>query len=174
MREVFVFIKVILTTVGTFFASMYGGWSAVLTLLVVLMLVDLVTGFSLAVINQEVSSRRMSVGIFRKFITFIMIFVGYYFDLALIECMGALPKLGGIVISIKVFMSVYFCFEETISVVENCANLGIPVPSWVRKLLCQVSDEINNSTPEEVIGMIRKCLSYFGKNRYNTSDYDDK
>lgn len=161
MKDALNILKLVLSTVGSFFASLYGGWSAVLTLLVILMTVDLFTGFSLAVINKEVNSRRMKIGIVCKFITFVIILIGYYIDLILIDYLGSLPHMWGITVSIKLFVSVYFCFEELLSVIENSANLGIPVPKWLRSILAQVSSEVNSSTPCEVVSLIKKCSKFF-------------
>lgn len=170
MKNAFFAIKLVVSSIGAFIANALGGWNTVLSLLVLLMIVDLITGFSLAVINKEVNSSIMRCGILRKFITFIMIFIGYRFDLIMVASLGALPVLWGISLSAKMFMTAYFCFEENISVIENCANLGVPVPKWVRSILQQVSDGVNSSTPDESIKLVKKLLSFFGK----TKESDDK
>lgn len=170
MKSFFVSIKFVLSAIGAFIASALGGWNTVLSLLVVLMVVDLITGFSLAVISKEVSSKKMRQGILRKLITFLIIYVGYRLDCVMVAGLGALPILWGISLSAKMFLSVYFCFEENISVLENCANLGVPFPKWLRSMLQQVSDNINDSTPDELIKLVKKISSFFGK----TGDSNDK
>ena len=172
MKDALKVLKLVLSAVGSFFANLYGGWSAVLTLLVILMIVDMFTGFSLAVVNKEVNSKKMKIGIVCKFLTFVIILVGYYIDLVLIDSLGSLPNMWGITISIKLFMSVYFCFEELISVIENSANLGIPVPKWLRNILTQVSSEVNSSTPGEVVSLIKNVLSFLNKNKENSVKSD--
>lgn len=170
MKSFFVSIKFVLSAIGAFIANALGGWNAVLSLLMVLMIVDLITGFILAVISKEVSSKKMRQGILRKLVTFLMIYVGYRLDCVMIDSLGALPTLRGISLSAKMFLSVYFCFEENISVLENCVSLGVPFPKWLRSMLQQVSDNINGSTPDELIKLVKKILSFFGK----TGDSNDK
>lgn len=168
MKDAFIIIKIVISAIGSFIASALGGWNPVLSLLVILMLVDLITGFSLAVINKEVSSSKMRLGIFRKFITFVMIFIGYRFDLAMIHSLGKLPVMWGISLSAKIFLTVYFCFEENISVIENCASLGIPFPKWLVSILNQVSDDVNDSTPDKFINIVKKLVSFFNKSEDNS------
>ena len=173
MKYDFTIIKVVISAIGSFIASALGGWNPVLSLLIILMLVDLITGFSLAVINKEVSSSKMRLGILRKFITFVMIFIGYRFDLVMIDSLGALPVMWGISLSAKMFITVYFCFEENISVIENCANLGIPVPKWLRSILKQVSNDVNDSTPDKFINILKKLVSFFNKSEDYSYKSDD-
>lgn len=170
MKDAFTIIKVVISAICSFIASALGGWNPVLSLLVILMLVDLITGFSLAIVRKEVSSSKMRLGILRKFITFIMIFIGYRFDVVMINSLGELPVLWGISLSAKMFMTVYFCFEENISVIENCANLGVPIPKWLRSILKQVSDDVNDSTPDKFIKIVKKLISFFNK----SGDYSDE
>ena len=40
--------------------------------------------------------------------------------------------------------------EELVSVLENAAKMGLPVPSWLRSVLQQVSDVANLSTPKVI------------------------
>ena len=173
MKYDFTIIKVVISAIGSFIASALGGWNPVLSLLILLMAVDLITGFSLAIINKEVSSSKMRLGIFRKFITFIMIFIGYRFDVVMIHSLGELPVMWGISLSAKMFMTVYFCFEENISVLENCANLGIPTPKWLRSILKQVSDDVNDSTPDKFINIVKKLVSFFNKSEDSSDESDD-
>ena len=44
----------------------------------------------------------------------------------------------------------YLMLEELVSVLENSANMGLPVPSWLRSVLKQVSDVANSSTPKAI------------------------
>ena len=173
MKDALITIKLVLSIIGSFIASSFGGWNPVLSLLIILMSVDLITGFSLAIINKEVSSSKMRLGILRKFITFVIIFIGYKFDLVMIHSLGALPVLGGISLSAKMFMTVYFCFEENISVIENCANLGVPFPKWLRSILKQVSDDVNDSTPDKFIKIVKNLISFFNKSEESSDKSDD-
>ena len=170
MKNAFIAIKLVVSSIGAFISNELGGWNTALSLLIILMFVDLITGFSLAVINKEVSSSKMRQGILRKLITFIIIFIGYRLDLVMIAALDDLPALWGIPLSAKMFMTVYFCFEENISVVENCVNLGVPIPKWMCTILQQVSDDVNASTPDEFIKLVKKLLSFLGK----IKEFDDK
>ena len=46
MKYDFTIIKVVISAIGSFIASALGGWNPVLSLLIILMLVDLITGYT--------------------------------------------------------------------------------------------------------------------------------
>ena len=53
-------------------------------------------------------------------------------------------------------MIAFFCLEELISVLENVANAGVPIPKWLRTILKQVSNEVNTSVPRGIVEFFKK------------------
>ena len=52
----------------------------------------------------------------------------------------------------------WFILEELISVIENCSIIGVPLPKWLRSVLIQVNDGINETTPTQLLAVLKKLF----------------
>ena len=110
--------------IGGFIASLFGGWDAVLSTLVLFMAVDYITGLIVAGVfhnsekteNGSLESRAGWKGLCRKGVTLLVVLVAHRLDLA----MGASFVRDAVVIG--------FIVNETISIIENAGLMGIPIP----------------------------------------------
>ena len=170
MDKCFLQAKIILTTVLSFITANLGGYDSVLSLLVVLIVSDLLTGLIFAIMQKNLSSTELRNGLLRKLIVFIAIFVAYKVDLCIIEFNGSPISIGGIDLSVRTLFIVYSCLEEGISLLENLANIGVPFPRWLKDVLVQVSDYVNDSTPKELLKWIKKKLV----DKFESNIKDDK
>ena len=172
MDKYFLQIKIILSTVLSFITAHLGGYDSVLSLLVVLIVSDLLTGMIFAIMQKNLSSTELRNGLLRKLIIFLAIFVAYKVDLCIIEFNGSPISIGSIDLSIRTLFVVYSCLEEGISLLENLANIGVPFPKWLKDILIQVSDYVNDSAPKELLNFVKKILvNKFG---YKVKDDNDK
>ena len=151
--------KASLSAVFAFIVSLLGGTDAVLTLLVMLVVTDIITGFSGAFIRKELDSTVMKEGCVHKILIGILIVIAVQLDKVVIETVG-----GHIIFldrewEIRTLAIVYFCIEELISVLENVANAGVPIPAWLRASLHKVSDVTNDSTPKFVVEFIKRVFN---------------
>lgn len=162
--------KILLSTVLSFIIAHLGGYDSVLSLLVVLIVSDLLTGLIFAIMQKTLSSTELRNGLLRKLIVFIAIFVAYKVDLCIIEFNGSPISIGGIDLSVRTLFIVYSCLEEGISLLENLANIGVPFPKWLKDVLVQVSDYVNDSTPKELLNWIKKKLV----DKFESDIKDDK
>lgn len=162
--------KIILTTVLSFITANLGGYDSVLSLLVVLIISDLLTGLILAIMQKNVSSTELRNGLLRKLIIFLAIFIAYKVDLCIIDFNGSPISIGSVHLSIRTLFIVYSCLEEGISLLENLANIGVPFPRWLKDVLVQVSDYVNDSTPKEILNWIKKKLV----DKFESNIKDDK
>ena len=102
-------------------------WQIVLPL--VLMGVDIVTGYYNAWKNNEVQSKKMRDGIGKKIAELTYILIGFLFA----EAFNVAP--------ISQFVSVYIIYMELVSVAENCKKLGVKMPKLIsEKLKAEVSE----------------------------------
>lgn len=92
----------------------------------VLMILDIITGYYNAWKNNDVSSSKMRDGLGKKCAELCYIVVGFLFKFAF----GTN--------SIMYFIVLYVCYMELVSLAENCDKLGI-------KLLDNISDKLNNN-----------------------------
>ena len=114
--------------VGAAVASLFGGWTGAMTTLVILMLIDYVTGLIVAGVfhaspkssGGALSSAAGFKGICRKFVILLIVVVACRVDLLLNTSI------------IRDATCIGFCANELLSITENAGLMGIPLP---RKLV---------------------------------------
>ena len=123
-----VFILSSVACVGAAIASLFGGWNGAMTTLVILMLIDYVTGIIVAGVFHNspkcsggaLSSAVGFKGICRKFVILLIVVVACRVDLLLDTNI------------IRDATCIGFCANELVSITENAGLMGIPLP---RKLI---------------------------------------
>lgn len=133
--EKFLTGKDVLSTVGGLFggviAMTFGGWSEGLTTLLILMIVDYLSGLVVAGLFRAspktetggLGSRAGWKGLARKVATLLIVMVAYRIDVAL----GINYLMNAAVIG--------FILNELISLVENAGLMGIPMPKAITKAI---------------------------------------
>ena len=112
---------------GSFIASLFGGWTASLTTLMIFMGIDYVSGLVLAGVFHNspktetgaLESRAGFKGLIRKFMILLFVLIGYRLDVAV----GTTY--------IKDAVCIAFMANELISIVENAGLMGLPVPAVI-------------------------------------------
>lgn len=123
-----IFILSGVACVGAAIASLLGGWNGAMTTLVILMLIDYVTGIIVAGVfhaspkssGGALSSAVGFKGICRKFVILLIVVVACRVDLLLETNI------------IRDATCIGFCSNELVSITENAGLMGIPLP---RKLV---------------------------------------
>ena len=123
-----IFILSGVACVGAAIASLLGGWNGAMTTLVILMLIDYVTGIIVAGVFHNspkcsggaLSSAAGFKGICRKFVILLIVVVACRVDLLLDTNI------------IRDATCIGFCANELVSITENAGLMGIPLP---RKLV---------------------------------------
>lgn len=113
--------------VGSFIASLFGGWTASLTTLLIFMGIDYLSGMILAgVFHQSpktatgtLESRTGFKGLIRKGMILLFVWIGYRLDLTV----GTTY--------IKDAVCIAFIANELLSIVENAGLMGIPIPAVI-------------------------------------------
>ena len=123
-----IFILSGVACVGAAIASLFGGWTGAMTTLVILMLIDYITGIIVAGVfhaspkssGGALSSAVGFKGICRKFVILLIVVVACRVDLLLDTNI------------IRDATCIGFCVNELVSITENAGLMGIPLP---RKLV---------------------------------------
>ena len=133
----------IIGSVGSMVAGLFGGWSTGLEVLCVFILVDFVTGILVGATGHSkkseaggISSRVIWVGIMHKILELTMVIIGYELD----QLIGANYIRDAVVIA--------YIVTETISIIENCGLIGVPVPSIIMKVIDVLKNKNNNTKVE--------------------------
>ena len=109
-------------------ANALGGFDTSLRLLVVLIVADYITGVALAIKDKKLSSEVGFIGLFKKIMIFVMVWVGFELDKAL-----GTEVLRNIVIY-------FYASNEGVSLLENTGRLGVPYPEKLKKVIEQLKD----------------------------------
>lgn len=113
-------IKVWLASVCSIFAYIFGGWSILLTTLLILNVLDMIVGILAS--RDPLNSRRLTEGGTRKGIMWMWVLIANLLHLVL-EKMGY--PLG---VSIANWVVIYYIITELVSLEENTEKLGAPIP----------------------------------------------
>lgn len=103
-----------------------GGFDSSIKALLIVILIDYITGICKAIINKNVSSIIGLKGIIKK--------VGY---LLIVGLAGILDKIMGNTMAIRNLVIYFFVANEGISIVENWGGMGLPLP---KKLIAVLQD----------------------------------
>ncbi len=130
MEKVFYYIKLLLIALGTGFAWLFGIWDIPLVTLVVFMALDYLTGVIRGYVNKELSSDVGFKGIARKCVILIILIVAVMLD--------RLLNTGSWMF--RTIVAYFYIANEGISLLENCASLGAPIPDKLKDALIQLKE----------------------------------
>lgn len=119
-----------------------------LIVLIVVMMIDYISGVLAAWANDELDSRTGIIGIVKKLSYLALVVVGCVIDW-LISMLGS--QLGGAEVTIRAIGLVVICWliiNELISILENVARQGGPVPPWIAGLLGHLKRAAEASVPQ--------------------------
>ncbi|MBM2659696.1 phage holin family protein [Staphylococcus pseudoxylosus] len=117
-------VTVRFTETDAFHTFIYAGDLKLLYALIVLMVVDIVTGVGKAIKNKNLWSRKSLFGFSRKIFIFSIVILANIID-------QVLGMNGGLVILTMFF----YIANEGLSIVENCSEMGIIVPKEIAEKL---------------------------------------
>lgn len=122
--------KTIIAAIGTGFTYLFGTWDTALMVLIVFMVLDYCTGLLRGYINKELSSDVGLKGIARKCVIFVVLIVAVLLD--------RLLNTGNWVF--RTLVAYFYIANEGISLLENCASLGLPIPTKLKDALAQLKE----------------------------------
>lgn len=120
-----------LAAVGGYIAWFLGGFDGVLIALCVFAVVDYMTGVVAAIIEKKLCSRVGFQGVAKKFLMFLMVGIAAVLDMYVLG--GQSP--------IREVVIVFYIANEGISIIENSARLGLPVPQKLIDVLEQLKTQ---------------------------------
>lgn len=121
-------IKTAIAVIGTWLTWLFGVWDTAIIVLIAFMFLDYATGLIKAYVNKTVSSDVGLRGIARKSLIFIVIIVAVMLD----RFLNAGTWL------FRTLICYFYIANEGISLLENCAQLGLPIPDKLRDALIQL------------------------------------
>ncbi len=136
MKEFWNTIQLVFTGIGGWLGYFLGGWDELLYALIAFVAIDYITGVICAISNHTLSSEVGFKGICRKVLIFLLVGIGSILDAHVIGS-------GSVLRTAVIF---FYISNEGVSILENAARLGLPVPEKIKVVLEQLHDR---STKEE-------------------------
>ena len=139
MKEIWNLIQVVITAIGGFFGWFLGGTDGFLYALIVFVVIDYLTGVLCAIADRTLSSEVGFIGISRKVLIFAVVGVANILDVYVI---GE----GSILRTVIIF---FYLSNEGISLLENSARLGLPIPEKLKDVLKQLHNKCDEEDNHE-------------------------
>lgn len=134
MKEIWNWLQFILTALGGFLGWFLGGLDGFLYALVALMVADYITGVMCAIVDKSLSSVIGFRGIFKKVVVLVLVGICHIIDSHLISD-------GSVLRTAIIF---FYCSNEGVSMLENAARLGLPIPERLKDILAQLHNKGGN------------------------------
>ena len=114
--------------IGAILGDFFGGMDGLLTVLVAFVVLDYITGVLCAIVEKRLSSETGFKGICQKVMIFCLVGMANLLDTQIIGS-------GSMLRTAVIF---FYCSNEGISITENAARIGLPVPEKLRKVMEQL------------------------------------
>ena len=135
MKEFWNLIQFVFAAVGGWLGYFLGGCDGLLLALVIFAAVDYITGVMCAINDKSLSSQVGFRGICRKVLIFLLVGMAHILDSQIIGS-------GSILRTAVIF---FYLSNEGVSILENAAHLGLPVPEQLKEIL----EQLHNRSEKE-------------------------
>lgn len=142
MDKLKLFLDGMIATCASLFAFLYGDITPLFWAVLAFMVLDYITGVIVAIVRKELSSEIGFKGLAKKFLILIFIALAHILD---VNVLNTYPVLQSAVM-------MFFIANEGISLVENAAKLGLPIPSKFLDILKQLKKQGETEEKEEEKG----------------------
>ena len=130
MKEFWNTIQLAFAAVGGWLGYFLGGCDGLLYALLAFVVIDYITGVMYAIADKNLSSVVGFKGICRKVLIFLLVGIANVLD---VQVIGT----GSVLRTAVIF---FYISNEGVSLLENAAHLGLPVPEKIKTVLEQLHD----------------------------------
>lgn len=121
----------IVAIVATFLTYIFGGWDAALSILIIFMVLDYLTGVIYAYTVKSLNSEVGFKGLIKKCMILVVLIIGVMLD----------RMLGNGTWVFRTLVCYFYIANEGVSLLENISNLGVPIPNKIRNALEQLNKD---------------------------------
>ena len=128
MKEFWNTIQLVFAAVGGWLGYFLGGCDGLLYALIAFVVIDYITGVMCAIADKTLSSEVGFKGICRKVLIFLLVGIANIIDVQVLGAPGVL----------RTAVIFFYLSNEGVSLLENAAHLGLPVPDAIKTVLEQL------------------------------------
>lgn len=122
--------KLVLGGIIAAVSGFIGGMDGIMYALIAFITIDYATGVAVAVKEKKLSSEVGFWGLVRKVCILALVGVAHYIDCYVMQS-------GDV---IRTVTAMYYIGNEGISILENCGNLGLPLPPKLMAMMVQIKE----------------------------------
>lgn len=130
MKEFWNTIQFVFTGIGGWMGYFLGGCDGLLYALIAFVVIDYITGIMCAINDKKLSSTVGFKGICRKVLIFLLVGIAQILDVNVIGT-------GSVLRTAIIF---FYISNEGVSLLENAAHLGLPIPEKIKDVLQQLHE----------------------------------
>ena len=132
-------LQMAIAAIGGWLGYFLGGMDGLLTALIAFMAIDYITGLMCAVADNRLNSAVGFKGICKKVLIILLVGVAHIVD---VHVVGTGNALRGAVVC-------FYLSNEGVSLLENAAHLGLPIPEKLKTVLEQLHDRDDGTNDNE-------------------------
>lgn len=138
MKQIWSGIQIAFAALGGFIGWFLGGADGFLYALIAFAVIDYITGVLCAISDKTLSSEVGFKGICRKVLIFTLVGIGNIVDVYVLGETGVL----------RTAVIFFYLSNEGVSLLENAAHLGLPIPEKLKEVLEQLHDRAEKGGDE--------------------------
>lgn len=139
MKEFWNTLQLAFTVVGGWLGYFLGGCDGLILALLLFVVTDYITGVMCAAVDKKLSSSVGFKGLFRKVLIFMLVGIANIIDFHVL-------KQGSVIRTAVIF---FYLSNEGLSLTENAAHLGLPVPEKLKNVLEQLHNKDRKDNTHE-------------------------
>ena len=128
MKQIWNTIQIVFSAFGGFLGWLLGGADGFLYALIAFVFTDYITGLMCAFADRNLSSEIGFKGICRKVLIFALVGIANLVDVFILQEVGVL----------RTAVIFFYLSNEGVSILENSAHLGLPIPQKLKDVLSQL------------------------------------
>lgn len=128
-------LQIAFTAIGGWLGYFLGGFDGMMIALIVFMTLDYLTGVMCAIVDKKLSSAVGFKGICKKVLILMLVGVANIVD---VHVVGTGSALRGAVVC-------FYLSNEGVSILENAAHIGLPIPEKMKEILAQLHNRGDKS-----------------------------
>lgn len=138
MKQIWTGIQIAFSALGGFLGWFLGGADGFLYALIAFVVIDYATGVLCAIADKNLSSEVGFKGICRKVLIFTLVGIGNILDVYVLGEAGVL----------RTAVIFFYLSNEGVSLLENSAHMGLPIPEKLKDVLAQLHDRAGKDGEE--------------------------
>ena len=135
MKELWNTAQIAFAAIGGWLGYFLGGFDGLLYALIAFMVVDYITGVMCAIVDKTLSSAVGFKGICRKVLILALVGIAHILDANIIGD-------GSVLRTAVIF---FYLSNEGVSLLENAAHLGLPIPEKMKGILAQLHNRADKT-----------------------------